>query len=729
MSYKTDRNNFDSDVLIYDFDKGIAASPHKGIGNLQNVNIATEEGEALVSTGRSQVSMTNTNLNGTLQFIDSTHVGMTISGANNLFKGWWVTVSSSTHTGELANGTYYVLPSFGSGFQLATSPTGSVITGYTSGLTATINLFRIMGKPIAQATEPYNFSGTTYYRYYMLDDQGLIWVYDTQNDAIYSSTDNVGWFLPDNSMSYFSTDAAPSGFCVLNGNLLVFSGNKIWGKPTVNLSSSYGQLPNAVLMNKSNTTDPHFALVGHQGRAYYTDGVYVGSIFPDTSILTGVANVQSYASYTASSTTGTIANLIAGSVPSAGPNVGQTGFSRIPAVFFATTGGTKPAAITVGTVYYIQYATGNETFEVYAALTGGSAIDIASGSSGTQYFNTFWPFSTTAGAYGSTPLMVFTPQRLNLPIFEIAQCMAEIGNTIIIGGRTNALYPWNQVSVTPSTICPLPESNVVQLLTANQMVYVFAGSKGNIYITDGNTASLVLKVPDYCAGVPGTANSYFEPTFIWGGVSFIRGRVYFSVLDERLVTGSSSLEKAGNCGGIWSFYPTQNIAFNQDTGPALHLENQNSYGTYSGYATVIIGWADQSGLKSPQYWSGWQSTVVAASVLYGIDKTATTPNVPGVIESDFIPAGTMLNKYTPKQIEYKLAAPLASGETVQAYWRKNTTDAWATCGNAIVESATALSGYFNANFQGAQWVQLRFIMNPLTSTSSSFIRMSEARIR
>ena len=726
MSYRLEKNGSDNDLVVFDFDKGIGPSPHKGIGNLQNVNIATEEGEVMAAFQRSQANATSTSTTGTISFIDSTHIGISISGANSFSKGMWITVGSSSHPGELADGLYYVLPSLGGGFQLATSPTGSIITGYTSGLTATVNYFRTMSRGVAQATELYNNSGTTYYRYYILDSQGLVWVYDTINEVLYSSSDNVAWFLPDNSISYFSTDAAPSGLCVLNGFLLVFSGNKIWGKPTVNLSSSYSQLSNALLMSKANTTNPHFALVGHQGRAYYTDGVYIGSIFPDTSILTGVANVQSYAQYTAVTTTGTISQLIAGSLPSAGPNVGQTGFSRIPAVFFPATGGTKPTAITVGTVYYIQYATGNENFEVYAALTGGSAIDIATGSSGSQYFNTFWPLSSSAGAYGSTPLMTFSPERLNLPTFEIAQCMTEVGNLVIIGGRTNALYPWNQVDVTPSTIVPLPEGNVVQLLTANQMVYVFAGNKGNIYITDGNTASLVLKVPDYCAGVPGTPYSYIEPVFTWGGVAFVRGRVYFSVLDQTLATDYLPA-KAGNCGGIWSFYPTQNIAFNQDTGPALHVEAINSYDTYSGYATVIVGLINQAGYKNPQYWAAWQSSLTSPA--YGIDKTIAGAYQQAIVETDFLPVGTYLNKYTPKQIEYKLAAEMTTGESVQIYWRKNTTDAWTSCGTVVREGATAISGYFNANFQGAQWVQLRVVLIPTTGTGSSFLRLAQVRMR
>jgi hypothetical protein len=726
MSYKYDKNGQDNDILVYGYEAGIAPSPHKGIANIQNANIATEEGEVMASYGRVQNSMTSTSATGTLTFTDATHVGLSIAGSNNKFKGQWITVSGSTHGAELADGTYYVSnTSAGGSFQLEATYNGAIITGYTSGLTATINLFRVMGRGIAYATESYFSSGVQRYRYYILDDAGLVWMYDTSND-VFPSDDLQYWVLPDNSVSYWSTDTKPSGLAILNGWLIVMSGNKFWVKQTVKLGSGYVQMTNAYMMSLKTTSNPHYGLTGHQGRMYYTDGDYVGEIFPNTSIeVNGIPNIQSYASYTAVTTTCTITDLISGSVPSDGA-VSST--HRVPVVFFPSTGGTKPTNVTVGVVYYIAYSLGNENFQVFAAASGGAAIDM-SGGTGTQYFNTFYPVGTHAGPGGDHTTMVFSPQRVNLPVFETSKFLNEIGNTVLIGTRSSVIYPWNQVDATPSGIINLPETDTQYMLTVNQMAYIFAGYKGNIYITDGSTASLVLKIPDYCAGIAGTPSSYIEPRFTWGGAGYVRGRVYFSVLDQTLLTQSSLQDKAGNCGGIWSFYPTQNIAIGQDTGLALRLENQNSYATYNGYATLIIPWFDQTAGKGPQYFSSWQSTIVAASATYGIDKTNTQPTGPYVLEIDLIPVGTMLNKYTPKQIEYKMASPLASGESVAMKWRKNATDSFTSGGTAITEGNTALSGYFNTNFQGAQWVQLQFTVTVGTDSQTTFGRLNQIRMR
>jgi len=441
--------------------------------------------------------------------------------------------------------------------------------------------------------------------------------------------------------------------------------------------------------------------------------MFVGSIFPNTSLLTGAPNIQSYASYTAptggDNTIGTISVLINGSLPTA-----STTSIRIPAVFFPLAGKANPTALTAGTIYYITYSTGASTFQVFAASTGGAALDIVTGATGSSfYFNTFYPTSA-----GGEATITFTPQRLILPAFETSQCMAELGNNIIIGTQSNVLYPWNQIDVTPSDLIPLPENNVVNLLTVNNTVYIFGGSKGNIYVTNGSIASPALSVPDYTAGIAGTPSSYFEPYFSWGGVMYVRGRVYFSILDQ-------TATKTGNCGGVWSFAPTQSQFIQQDVGISLRLENQNSYGTYNGYATVLLPSQNQS-VISPQYWSGWQSAI--SSPTYGIDFTDTKTSSSAIIETDLIPIGSMLNKKTQRQIEYKLSAPLVSGDSVNISWRQNGTGAYTACPTVITEGATSLSGYFTANFQGSQWLQLKITLTPITG-NSSMVRLKSIRIR
>lgn len=650
--------------------------------------------------------------------LTATGGSITTSGGNTIHT--FTTSGTFTVTGvfvsiPLPTGNYYISYSNTSNqFKISSNydPYGlhPIVHGTTG--TATFNVLTTIGSPIAKATENFNTATGNENRYYVLDVNGYVWVYDT---AVYASTlaaSGVGtlWMLPD--PTNYSSNLF-TGIGIINGWLMAISSINILTKSTVNLGIAFSSSITSLMNPFHNHIN--FAYTGHQGKMFYTDGNYIGEIFPTTSFITSIANIQSFASYTAVTTTGTATDVFSGSMPTDS----SSNAVRIPAVFFTDQYGTRPTNLTADTVYYIETSPGNFLFSVYAALTGGSPIDIAAGASGNQYFNTFYPIGSDAGANGTHATVQITQQRLNLPAFEIAQCIVELDNTIIIGCIGNTLYPWNQIDPTPSGLITLPEGNVTSMINVNNIGYVFAGNKGNIYITNNSVASLVTKVPDYCAGIAGSPSTYVEPYFTWGDSDYIRGRVYFSILDQ-------TAAKTGNCGGIWSFVPSQNVDVNQDIGIALRLENQSSYNTYNGLATVIIGNQKQLA-TAPQYWTGWYSSISAPT--YGIDATAAFPTAPVVIETDLVAAGTLLNKKTLSQIEYKLSTPLANGESVQIYGRSNATDAYTSLGNVILETSNPLSGYFEPTFQTSQWLQFKLVLTPLFSTSTSFVRLTEMRIR
>jgi hypothetical protein len=699
MAYNIDKTG---KITINGFEKGIGVSPLKGIGNIQAGNITTEPGEVMCNFARTLQSQPVSASIGTLTQTDSSHLTLT-AGISTLTAGIWINISASTISG-LATGNYWISTSNGTVITVSSYYNSATLGSFGTG-TASFTLLRNMGNPIASATEKY-CNGTTFqYRYYILEANSLVWVYDT---AI-SGSNGFNWFLPDYDIATIGTNA--TGITVLNGWILVFAGNTIWCKSTVNLgnmtvnTTTWASFSYGYMQSPANSPNPHYALTGHQGKTYYTDGNFIGSIYPRTSLLTSLANIQSYAKYTAVTTVGTLSTLIGGSVPY------LDGTIRVPTVFFST--GTQPTNLTAGTIYYILYATAG-TFSVFSAASGGVAIDIASGAAGDQYFNTFFPTSA-----GGKATITFTPQHLNLPFFETTQSLGECGNLIFIGCKGNVLYPWNQIDPIPGDLIPLPENNVVNLVTVNNMLYIWAGARGNIYVTNGSTASLVLTVPDYCAGVPGTPSSYIEPYFIWGGAMYLRGRVWFSILDQ-------TSGKAGNCGGIWSFVPTQNFWIGQDTGLSLRCENQSSYGSYSGVCNVLLP-AQNQNAKSPQYWSGWQNSYdVAHSTQFGIDFTSTTTSTPCIVETDLIPTGTLTEKKTFERIEYKLSTDLSNGgdNTPAIKYRQNSTDAWVSCGTAVVETST-LSGYFPINFEKGQWLQLQVTLTPLTGSTSSFVRLTQ----
>ena len=719
MAYQQSKNG---EIIINGFESGISASPHKGIANLQNVNISTETGEVMASFGRLQEYAT-TIAGGTFSYYSST----VVSTPTPIIAGIWVNVGTGI-TG-LSSGIYYIssVQLVGGNYNCvlvtplsSTSYAGTPVSGMSTG-TATYTIENVMALPIAKATESY-FDGNNnlQYRYYILDSAGYIWAYDTG-----TATTFLSWFLPSiETLASWTpngtiTSAANGGLAVLNGFLMLFVGNVIACKPTVNLGQGWSLFSaggiGAAMISPVLSKNPHFAITTHLGFLYYTDGNFIGSIFPTSSLLSTIpANVQSYCAWNdvLGGATGSISNVISGSAPT----FGATSQARVPAVFFFGEGGTIPTNLTANTIYYILYANdGSSNFSVYTALTGGSAITLTGGT-GTQYFNTFYPIGLSQAA--AKTLMIFAPIATQLPTFEIATAIAELGTTLIIGTKGNEIYPWDGQAVTINSTLSLPERGVVKIITVNNIGYIFCGNKGNIYLTSGSMISAVISVPDYCAGIAGTPISYIEPYFTWLDCMYLRGRLYFSIIDQ-------TASKAGNCGGIWSFIPTQNAFIQQDVGTSLRLENQNSYGTYNGGANLLIDAGPQN-VIAPQYFTAWQSSI--SNPVYGIDTTALYPVGTSIIETDLIETGSMLDKKTFKQIEYKLATPLAAGESIGIKYRLDSTSAFQTCGTVVTETTQSLSGYFPANFEKTQWVQLQVTLNPLTTSVTSFCRLAKLSI-
>jgi len=807
---------------------GTANTGGGGGGGSNGSNQGGAGGSGIVIISYPTVSMTATG--GTI----------TTSGSNTIHT--FTTAGTFTISNiVLPNPNYYYLSTgkiYNGSLPPSTPDSATATTGILSG-TATFSITYPLGQPIQSATESYyrTLSSTLYYRYYILDSLGNIWCHDTYTLV---NWDTPQWFFAGTG------GAGCSGLAVYNGWLTIANSyTNIYWKPTMLLGSAFYDSVTSTTTNTNTgnrirfyTNYNHVMLNGNQGKLYGTDGRYLTSLFANTSLTSGAANIQSYASYTtaalgadlitngtfAGSATGwslgtgwtysantavksaagtgdlsqTIPNMIAGRyyavtftvssmtagsfsvtinsgtgalitadgtytkgimahisgadyglvttldlnfeptdttarftidnvsmkligessmtslINGSAPTVGNispkavTAIQRIPVSF--SSDGTLPTAVVSSSLRYMEFRSYSQiTF--FNELTGDNAIDMSAGASGLQYFNTFTPQRGDFYTYSS--------QRLNLPYYETSTCLSEIGNTVIVGGITNQIYPWDQVSTLPGDIIFLPETGAKKIITVNNTAYIFAGNKGNIYISNGSSTAGSLKVPDYCAGIAGSPSTYIEPYFTWGDAVYCRGRVYFSILDQTSI-------KTGNCGGIWSFVPTQNFFVGQDTGQAPRIDNQNSYGTYNGIATVLIGNQEQNAI-SPQFWSGWYSSI--SSPTYGIDYTDVIPEEATIIESDLIPTGTSLDQKTFSQIEYKLSSDLVSGESILIKYRQNSTDAWVSVGTAEVEGPTELSGILPVNFQKGQWLQLQATLVPIPSTASSFCRLKELRIR
>ena len=711
MAYTYEQSS--GDIIINGWEKGIFPSPHQGIGDIKCANISTLTGEVMANYARVKQTDDYTK-SGVLTIGNGGSISYTGLAAGVYLKaGSWITVTNSSNAGNFPNQNYFIASSSQSSLAIQLSPTfGTGFTIYTQGITAnwtflvnTSDVGGVMTKPVQSATETYfDSSNVTQYRYYIMDDEGHVWVNDTAN----AGTNSIGWLQIDTvtarKAQYGSsqpTTLKATGFAVYNGWIFLFIGGTILTKLTSMLGvktfdASTGWDAFTVALNSSpKTINPHFTYSSKAGILYWTDGAFIGSLFATA----GVPNLWSYGTCTVDTVANkfTVQNQIGGTALRNG----------MPLTFKSSNGDANiPAPLNATTIYYVISAStssASTTFQLSLGING-AAIVITTTGSGTIYFNTFDP--RTSNTYILSTAACTIPQQQ-----DIAQCITEIGSTILIGCASNALYFWDGVAITPNAFLFLPESNAVNIITVNNTAYIFCGSRGNIYITNGNTSSLIITVPNYIS------SGVVDPYFTWGGAMYSSGRVWFSIQDQNAA-------QTGNCGGVWSFVPTQNFFVGQDTGLALRLDHQNSYGTYNGMANVFISSQNQLA-KGVQYYSAWTSSV--SSPVYGIDFSGTTPYTGGqtTIETDLIPIGNFLDKQTFSQLVYRLAAPLVSGESIQILARSSITGTFVSLGT---DSTVGLIGNsMNINFDLGQWIQLQIKLTS-TATNPSFVRLTDIRL-
>lgn len=336
----------------------------------------------------------------------------------------------------------------------------------------------------------------------------------------------------------------------------------------------------------------------------------------------------------------------------------------------------------------------------------------------TNWIGRWYQASPTVGFLPATASTYVFDQTSVLPFTDSAQCLAPLGNTLLIGGRQNVVYPWDTFSQLPAYPILIPEYNVTKMITVNTNTFIFVGNRGRIYYTNGTNAQLFKKVPDFISQT-------IEPYFTWGGVASVKNQLYFSFS----VTTNSGVANT-NYGGVW--------AIDLDT-KALRQTNTLSYqtSTYNGFASALIPNFSTNPSGTGLY-IGWDS----GSSNYGVDTTVSAPYsgstavAVGIIDSDLVPIGTFLLPSTNGQVEFKLTVPMVTGESIQLFYRQKFSDSFTAInqgavGNGLFNGSTAntYSGVCQSvDFENSQWVQIRAVMKS-TASSPSYTRLFELRLR
>ena len=272
--------------------------------------------------------------------------------------------------------------------------------------------------------------------------------------------------------------------------------------------------------------------------------------------------------------------------------------------------------------------------------------------------------SFTAGAIGVAPTATLTTSALDLPEGTYIVTMAELGKYLMLGtsgGPTWAtrnsykkasIYLWDRVSTSFNLPIQINENSVQQMFSDNNKLYVVAGIKGNLYVTDSTNYYLLKKIA-WNADRPSSAFCQFYPNAIGmnnNGNLLIGSSTYadpYLPYDNASKHGIYEIElKTGTYGSVLKTIP-----------------NNGEYGTTK---TLQIGCINPGADDTTVF--GWQS-----GTSYGLDTTDSNKYETGaVIESPVYQVGTRLNRHPPYQnLEFTLLRPLVSGQEIVFSYRIN----------------------------------------------------------
>lgn len=290
---------------------------------------------------------------------------------------------------------------------------------------------------------------------------------------------------------------------------------------------------------------------------------------------------------------------------------------------------------------------------------------------------------------------------------DTIQDMTDLQGRLVIAGNQD-VYTWDYVSPTVTAPTPVGEQIYsIENLLSN--IYILAGSKGNIYVSNGFSAQLLFKMPDFIAGV-------FDPIWSWGDLMVHRSRLWFQAIAQEL-DGTNILA------GIFSL--TVSPSAIGETASGLVMESQNSLALNLPQGALPDGilldnekWS--SGVDS--YYSVYSTSDTTGTVDFN-DATLWADNE-AVIETDIVPIGDFLDKNSYGNIEFKLDRPMVDGDSISLYWRPSLTDAYEFIGTTVTET---LSDYNASNLAESQWAQF-MVTTSCAAVGSSRVPIREIRL-
>lgn len=237
----------------------------------------------------------------------------------------------------------------------------------------------------------------------------------------------------------------------------------------------------------------------------------------------------------------------------------------------------------------------------------------------------------TAGTY------TYNNQALDLPLGSLTYWLEQLGvNLLISVSNDSYVYPWDRSSDSYGLPLPVADFGVNKMKNIGNVVYILAGTHGNIYWTQGTYIKLFKTVPLY--STYNTTTPASNPV-TWGGIASVLGKLLVGVGALSGKSGVYALDADGHLSV--DNYPSTG----QASVTAIFAQNEFYDMGYAGGADTM----DTSRYSS-------LGAVIIQSALYRI--------------------GTKTTKTKFSQLEVQIAVPVSG--SIRVGWRNNLTGAFTT---------------------------------------------------
>ncbi len=244
----------------------------------------------------------------------------------------------------------------------------------------------------------------------------------------------------------------------------------------------------------------------------------------------------------------------------------------------------------------------------------------------------------------------FNNQALDTPQNEILNWLEELGKNLLAAGDIyNFIYPWDRVSSSYELPLAVPENSIKKIKNMGGIVYILAGTKGNIYSTQGTYVTHFKKIPEYLTN---QAGSIANPLMAWGGIGARNGALLFGV----------SGQTSGNS-GVYMVFPDGRLVMDQmpSTGSALvtAIFAEDDY-----YKIGYSGGADYSDTSGNRY-SSYETKV----------------------QSQFYEVGTKTEPGSLATLEVQIGTP-SSGGSCRIHYRRDRVSAFTQVAEFTTDGST-----------------------------------------